>query len=294
MADKDFTFGKDVITIGDFVARHDIMDVGCEYQIPGCPYTIFVVKPVFLTWVERAVKKAKTIQPYLIFSSRGVLVTTFGEGAKRMRRLLVDPRYIDFNFTRPYFSDDAGNVNCKKLAGGVQGTVYRLQDSNVCCKLSLMDEKKSMSDCITEFSHAGEMSRLASNLGIAPKFFLEARGIMFMELVEGLPLSKIPIDLENPEEDKILVLLDQTLKIMHVNGIQHNDLHLDNVMIREIYVEGIHDPKYKPQLGDLVVIDFGMAEFLNKEAKKEAFHYQDYNGKWTKFLIGKKMNVTKS
>lgn len=104
---------------------------------------------------------------------------------------------------------------------------------------------------------------VAGNLGIAPKLLGIKDNVLAMEYLDGY---KTLSDQEGSETQTREYRRAQArlLAALHVNGIAHNDAHINNVMVKV-------DPKTN-RLTDTKLIDFGMASFDDwSRVKTEAF-----------------------
>jgi tRNA A-37 threonylcarbamoyl transferase component Bud32 len=102
-----------------------------------------------------------------------------------------------------------------------------------------------------------QLAKRISDLGIGPKIYNYDKntGIVAMGLIEGDQLSEKPPKTKKAKVKAMIDIVDQ-LKTLHDNNIAHNDLHSGNIMVTD--------------KGKATVIDFGMAESLQKQTNAVA------------------------
>jgi tRNA A-37 threonylcarbamoyl transferase component Bud32 len=102
-----------------------------------------------------------------------------------------------------------------------------------------------------------ELVKKISSLGIGPKIYNYDKntGIVAMGLVEGDQLSQKPPKTKKAKVKAMIDIVDQ-LRTLHDNNIAHGDLHSGNIMVTD--------------KGKATVIDFGMAESLQKQTNAVA------------------------
>jgi tRNA A-37 threonylcarbamoyl transferase component Bud32 len=102
-----------------------------------------------------------------------------------------------------------------------------------------------------------QLAKRISDLGIGPKIYNYDKntGIVAMGLVEGDQLSEKPPKTKKAKVKAMIDIVDQ-LRTLHDNNIAHGDLHSGNIMVTD--------------KGKATVIDFGMAESLQKQTNAVA------------------------
>lgn len=149
----------------------------------------------------------------------------------------------------------------KYISSGEYGSIYLL-DQNTCIKF--VDITNTLNNLkYVNFMKEIEISKVAGNIGIGPKIYdayvtvndedSRCYGIIYMEYLHGVTLSKYMENLSKDNYDQVRTLLDQKIMKLHSHQILHSDLHSDNVFV----ILG-----HNNQLIDIKIIDYGFAQYI--------------------------------
>jgi hypothetical protein len=153
----------------------------------------------------------------------------------------------------------------KYISAGEYGSVYRLNE-DVCIKFVNVTNTLNNLKYVN-FLKEMEISKIAGNIGVGPKIYdsyicvndLDSTcyGIIYMEYLHGITLSKYLDSSSRTNEDKIEVrkLLDEKIMKLHQYQILHSDLHSDNVFI-------ILDNHNNQKIKDVKIIDYGFSQYI--------------------------------
>ena len=154
-----------------------------------------------------------------------------------------------------------GNKDNQNLLGsGAAGSVFKytdggkINDETKCIKISMIDfSEKSFLNEVKIMETINRVNNL--NSGIKTLQLLgayettDAYGIIIMERLNGSSLEdKLKGDLSLDDKKSIVISLFNSLQLLNVNGIAHNDLKPDNILV-------IHN-------NISVIIDFGESRFI--------------------------------
>ncbi len=149
----------------------------------------------------------------------------------------------------------------KRIGSGEYGTVYRL-DENRCIKfVNITDTLNNLK--YVDFVKEIEISKIAGNIGVGPKIYdayvtindedSTCYGIIYMEYLHGITLSKYMEHLPKNQYNNLRKLLDEKIAKLHAQNILHSDLHSDNVFV-------ILDSN--GEMKDIKIIDYGFSQTI--------------------------------
>ncbi len=190
--------------------------------------------------------------------------------------------------------DKLGNIRIKKLLGsGAYASIYEACDNEVCDMIvKIIDlspvpypyDKRpaeiQVNEYITKFNIEVEINRRLSKVNVSPKLidaFICIHAIISTTGKKanlGLIVSeRWDMDLifylnseQKPLPEHIINLLEDKIRIMHENGIRHDDLHKGNIVLkvnRTVLSTGreILEPL------DIAIIDFGSSKIIGSPVR---------------------------
>ena len=123
-----------------------------------------------------------------------------------------------------------------------------------------------MGDKAYAITNEFEISRIAGNLGVGPKILDtytccsdggSCYYVLYMELVQGHPLCEwFDLAPSTEAKSKVKQLLDEMMELLHKNGIIHNELHCNNIIV---VGKGTKDE-------DVKIIDYGRAGTMKSKS----------------------------
>lgn len=143
----------------------------------------------------------------------------------------------------------------KVLGQGVFGKVVLDEKNNVAIKIAKANRQIDKEEI--------EIAKTAGNLGIGPKILVDTErngsSIIAMEFLKGSSLMDRDRG-NNVSEQQTKQIID-TVRVMHSNGISHNDLHRGNVFLQDD--------------GKLKIVDYGMAVKSYRSALREVLNLDE-------------------
>lgn len=154
------------------------------------------------------------------------------------------------------------------LGSGEFGTVFKV-DSKTAVKITdLKVYERFGLDVDNSIKHEAKICRLAGELGIGPKiddiyYCCDVQGncysIMYMEMIHGKTLESWLDEAHSTREvQRVFYLLEKAIDTLHKNNIVHNDLHFENIFVKQ---------QNKRVIG-VYLIDFGLSSDVKTATKK--------------------------
>ncbi len=154
------------------------------------------------------------------------------------------------------------------IGSGKYGSVYKLNDKNICIKfINICEILNDLNNLVEiDFQKEVEISKIADKLDVGPKIYdsyvcvndenSEVYGIIYMEYINGVTLGTyLESKINKKEVKKIRNMLEKKIFTLYKNNIFHFDLNRNNVMI-------ILDSNHKVK--DVKIIDYGKALYLTE------------------------------
>ncbi len=159
------------------------------------------------------------------------------------------------------FKNPEDSKSLKYISSGEYGYVYQLNE-NVCIKVVNITSTLNNLKYI-DFLKEMEISKIAGNIGVGPKIHdayvcvndadSTCYGIIYMEYLQGITLSKYLDNTPKNQYGKVRTLLDEKIAKLHQHHILHSDLHSDNVFVL------LNSQK---EMVDLKIIDYGFSQYI--------------------------------
>lgn len=213
------------------------------------------------------------------------------------------------NMVRIRDGDDKTKCISEKIIGelgrGSYGRVYKISDTVAVKLISLggraaaeydhiLTQKQDLKDFI---NNEYAIAKKAGDLGVGPKIYkmhsccAQIEGCYVVMSMEYLDLCKTLYEVQDalPEKEveTLNKILSKKIRLLHANGIYHNDIHAGNVMVR-----------FKNNaIIDAFIIDYGRATMdqINKRraGSKDIAHIDemsgDYNSNMKAYVVWRMM-----